>query len=407
MLAHMRHGWDIAVSEVWSDGGAYTAERGGAGLDPSDTLLACVRRASRLGWGGTGPNGAGRWRAVVVAPAGSAHRRQVASALLAREAEEAGGRVFAMAGGDQVLLCPGPADTLRASLLALYPEGAAPVRWLVLPEGAPDLLAYARQEAEIPAAPPPLAAGLRRHTAVLATGGSLVPLFQSVSPAPDNTRLGAADLLDVLPRLLAWTRLSAAPALHVACSLHAVLSPAFASFVDAAEEAGLSARLGVAVPLLDAVADIAAWADAAAIVRAHHATLVIDSVAHASLSLVDPAALGPDLVKLQWSAEMIEGGPGLQAALAAIGPERLVMERADTEVSLRWGLSHGIRRFQGRQVDVMLAGMRMSDCLRGAACSVRQCADRAAATSPQGRAGCLNPAHLSPDLSSGVADAMS
>ena len=303
--------------------------------------------------------------------------------------------MFATADGDEVLLCPAPADALRAHLVALHGGEHAPVTWMVLPEQGHELVAYARAHPPAPPVAAPLPSGLRRHTAVLAADGGLEPLFQSVAPARDGARLEASDLPDVLPRLQAWTRLDQAPALHLSLSLTALLSPAFTRFVSAAGEAGLAGRLGASVPLLAAVADLHAWAEAAAVARADKVAVAVDGVSHAALALVDPAALGPDLVRVSWSPEMIEGGPRLLAALRVIDPGRIVLEKADTETALRWGLSRGIRRFGGRHVDVMQAGMRMKACLAAAACTVRQCADRAAATSPAGRAGCRNPAHLS------------
>ena len=355
-----------------------------------DTLLACARRASRLGWGGPG-----RWRAAILSPSPTPHRRKVASALLKREAEENGGRLFTMASGDEVLLCPGPAEALRTNLAALHPGEQAPVVWLTLPEQSDELLEYARTRTEAALPARPLRAGLSRNMAVLAGERGLRPVFQSVSPAGKGARLEISDLVDVLPRLAAWTNLNAAPVLQLSMSLTAVLSPNFERFVLAANRMGLEGRLGVTVPLLAALADPDGWQEAAAIVRGHGAALALDGIAHATLTLVAPAALGPDLVKVTWSTEMIEGGPGLLAALRAIGAERIVLENADTEIAVRWGLSRGIRRFQGRHVDVMLAGVRMAACLEATACTVRQCADRAAATNPAGRAGCRNPAHLS------------
>jgi hypothetical protein len=61
---------------------------------------------------------------------------------------------------------------------------------------------------------------------------------------------------------------------------------------------------------------------------------------------------------------------------------------------LSWGLAHGIRRFQGRHADAMLAAGRIGACANGGGCSLRQCSERASATGAGGRAGCSNPALL-------------
>ena len=67
---------------------------------------------------------------------------------------------------------------------------------------------------------------------------------------------------------------------------------------------------------------------------------------------------------------------------------------AETEQALTWGLSQGIRRFQGRHVDAMLAAGRIGACAQGGGCTLRQCIERASATGPGGRAGCNNPTLL-------------
>ncbi len=61
---------------------------------------------------------------------------------------------------------------------------------------------------------------------------------------------------------------------------------------------------------------------------------------------------------------------------------------------MRWGLAHGIRRFQGRHVDAMLAVGRIEACPHAAACTLRQCMDREGAATLAGRAGCRNAALL-------------
>jgi hypothetical protein len=71
-----------------------------------------------------------------------------------------------------------------------------------------------------------------------------------------------------------------------------------------------------------------------------------------------------------------------------------VLHRAETEPALSWGLQRGIRCFQGRHVDAMLAAERITHCAHALACTLRQCIDRAAATGSAGRIGCKNTAML-------------
>ena len=71
-----------------------------------------------------------------------------------------------------------------------------------------------------------------------------------------------------------------------------------------------------------------------------------------------------------------------------------MLARADTEAALRWGMANGIRRFQGRHADAMLAAARIVDCAYASGCTLPQCIARAAAADPEGRRSCRNPGLL-------------
>ena len=145
---------------------------------------------------------------------------------------------------------------------------------------------------------------------------------------------------------------------------------------------------------MEAIGDLHRFHAARERLRSTGCRLVLDGLDHAALSLARPAAWEPDLLKLDWSPRMATL-PGrerrlLAAAITAFGPERVVLHRAETEAALAWGRRHGIRCFQGRHVDAMLAAERITTCRHAAACTLRQCIDRAAATGAAGRLGCRN-----------------
>lgn len=187
-----------------------------------------------------------------------------------------------------------------------------------------------------------------------------------------------------------------APPLHLNLALPTLLGAPFAVFARACRAVGH--RLGVEVSLVEASADPSGF------VRARHeaatlgATLVLDGVSHLALLLARPWALGPDILKLDWSPRLLDLAGQERAAMAAavraIGPARIVLHRAEDEAAISWGRRHGIRRFQGRHVDAMLAAGRIVACPVSAACTLRQCQERAAATGEAGRRFCGNPALL-------------
>jgi hypothetical protein len=207
-----------------------------------------------------------------------------------------------------------------------------------------------------------------------------------------------ARMLDVLRRdlqangpLTAGAR-GMGPMLHLNLTLSGILSDPFAQFAAACRAIG--AQVGVEIPLVEACADPEAFVAARIRLRFAGLSLVLDGVSHHALMLTTPAVLEPDLVKLDWSPQLPEAGAMVAQAVAALGESRVVLHRAETEDALSWGLAHGIRRFQGRWVDTMLAASRMGACESGRQCSLRQCVERASATGPAGRAGCGNPALL-------------
>ncbi len=204
------------------------------------------------------------------------------------------------------------------------------------------------------------------------------------------TQLGAGTPLDALRQRLGG------PPLHLNMTLPTVLSDSFACVAAAAHAAG--AALGIEVAFAEACADPAAFSAARRVLRQYNVALTLDGISHLSLCLAQPWALGPDLVKLDWSARL-PGLPAVEqaqigAALARVGLHRVVLHQADSEAALRWGLALGIRRFQGRHVDAMLGAARLVACPDAEHCALRQCAERGTAVAAAGRVGCRNHALL-------------
>jgi len=176
----------------------------------------------------------------------------------------------------------------------------------------------------------------------------------------------------------------AAPPPHINLTLPAILSDDFARLAARCRRCGLAA--GIEVALVEACGDAAAFARARGVLADAGLKLVLDGVSYLALLLAQPGALRPDLLKLDWSPVLpdlrTEERLELAAALERIGPDRVVLHHAETEAALRWGMAQGLRRFQGRHVDAILAAGRILGCPQGTGCTVRQCMERAAAVAP-------------------------
>ncbi len=387
-------------------------------------------------------------------PAPRPHHARIARAILQEAALRRDGHVFAPRNGDLILICTNGPDLLAlpemlGRLLRLdAPEPAAIVSSWRLEQTAEPLLDYAAgrlaDRAPTPGTRPPaapasplaldaLAAAVqrahwpditRRQTAVLLAGRDLIgtalrPLFREVTvtlaaidPAQQDggpvsgdacllghfaPRLDAALLAALTDALGNGGPLDAAdrsaPPLHLNLAVSTLLSPAFGAFAVRCRKAGR--MLGAEVALPEAAADPSAFARARRLANETGWALVLDGVTCDALLVTRPWALRADLVKLAWSPLLPDlpaaERPALAAALAAIGVARLVLCDADDEAAIRWGLAQGIRRFQGKHVEVMLAAARMLSCPAAADCTLRQCVERAAATGPAARRFCRRP----------------
>jgi len=187
--------------------------------------------------------------------------------------------------------------------------------------------------------------------------------------------------------------------LHVNLTLPATSSPSFRAFAKRCADRGLA--LGVEISFMEASADPSRFAAFQAEARVRGVSVLLDGVSLLALAIMQPTVSAVDFVKLDWPSPAPDPGAAeadrIDAAINRLDAGRVILQRAETEAALQWGLARGIRRFQGRHVDAMLGANRMIGCAHAHGCTVRQCVDRAAALSPLGRprmqqsrrAGCL------------------
>jgi EAL domain-containing protein (putative c-di-GMP-specific phosphodiesterase class I) len=268
-----------------------------------------------------------------------------------------------------------------------------------------------------------------RRTTVLIAEDGMRPLFREVrfsrrSLEAGAARAGPADtdtdpfllrhlaerldrrMLDLIEHAIGGNgaldpTVAGTPRLHLNLTLPSLRSEGFARLAEALLVRGRS--LGVQISLLEACADPDRFEQARGALRRLGMVVVLDGVSRHALGLARAAALEPDLVKLAWAPGMADRGPGpapdpapgpaadpADGLIRDLGPERVVLHGAETESALRWGLARGIRRFQGRYVETMLAALRLSACATATGCTLPQCMSRAAASAPSGRQGCRN-----------------
>lgn len=184
--------------------------------------------------------------------------------------------------------------------------------------------------------------------------------------------------------------------LHLNLTLEGIVSPAFARLVQSARRSG--ARFGVEISMLEAVSDLPLVGYARTLLDLAGFPLILDGLDQASIVMTHPAGLSPALIKLAWSPRLADAPPPLQAAVDAaisrIGPERIVLARAEAEDALVWGQSRGIARYQGFYLDAVQAAGRIAICPAARACNLRQCMARAGTLAQTVRGACGNPGLL-------------
>ena len=359
------------------------------------------------------------------------HHGRVARCLFDDAVQHGGGQVFGCRNGDLVLIAgPDAVAALGATLLPLFRAEAQNDRQVIGIWSLPEEAAAVRAEfaastadamiAEDPPAPLGAIAAigallastqfdefLRRQTAIRITGTRIAALFQEVSVSvaaieariglnippdadPYLTRYLTAQLDARLTSALPDAKLLTAPAINVNLPLATIRSPGFEALRLAAQRQGV--LLGVELALADAVANLPLYEATRRHLQAEACSVVLDGIDHRTLLHCDPAALQPDLLKLDWSP-LLPTLPAheqrrIRQALDALGPERVVLNQANAEAALVWGRERGIACFQGRHVDLMLAADRIRGCAHSAACTLRQCIERAAANDERGQLGC-------------------
>ncbi len=368
-------------------------------------------------------------------PLPSHHR--VARCLFDTAAQLHGGQVFTCGDGDLVLLAsPDAAAELASTLLRVFRTQAAPGTQTVAVWSLPEDEAAVRAAfapgppTPLPSEPPPAPLGIiaalsalvtaaepgefvRRQTAVRIDGRRLIPLFHElyVSLAAMEERLGMAipasadpylnrylsgQLDERLLRSLVGADLSFAPAVQLRLTMTCVDTPAFTAVRALARDA--ATLLGVEFALPDVIADLRRYAALRDRLQADGCTVTLGGLDLYSMQQIDPAALQPDILKLEWSPRLaaLSGREAIRlgAALESFGAWRVVLQRAETEAALLWGRAHGISHFQGRYVDLMLAAERMTGCAHAGGCSLAQCIGRAASASAGGQAGCQDKSRL-------------
>jgi len=137
-----------------------------------------------------------------------------------------------------------------------------------------------------------------------------------------------------------------------------ILSPDFLAFDDNIT-ASRRGSMVIEIDKAEVFADLGAFLFARNFAQQRGYRICIDSLTHQVMPLLDRERLGADFVKLLWDQEMADSGEDVQEGVRAMvkraGSSRVVLCRCDDGEAVTFGQSIGIRFFQGRHVETLIA----------------------------------------------------
>jgi len=109
----------------------------------------------------------------------------------------------------------------------------------------------------------------------------------------------------------------------------------------------------------DIFADLSSYLFAREFVQEKGYRVCLDGINHQTMRIIDRERLGADMIKLVWHSDLVDGGDQyaehIRGMIKRGGPDRVVMCRCDNRESVDFGRSVGIRLYQGRYIETLIA----------------------------------------------------
>ncbi|MEE8392828.1 MAG: hypothetical protein V3R66_00670 [Rhodospirillales bacterium] len=123
-----------------------------------------------------------------------------------------------------------------------------------------------------------------------------------------------------------------------------------------------TSKVVVEIQMIDIFSDMGAFAYARDTLQGSGYKVLVDGLSPLSLQFFEPGLLGADFVKINWSREFLGEVPSdriveMGKVVEQTGKDKLILSRVDSEDAIKWGLSLGITRYQGRYIDKVVNAM--------------------------------------------------
>lgn len=168
------------------------------------------------------------------------------------------------------------------------------------------------------------------------------------------------ELLD--ERMLHMIRLAPTRYLEHPVSLNlnvrSLMSDFFYEF-DASVNPSVKVSVVIEIQISDVFEDMRAFLIARDAVQKMGYRVCLDGLSDISFSQIDREALGFDLVKLQWNADIASdlqsaANKRVSEAIRRCGPNRVILTRCDNRKAVDYGQAMGVSLFQGRYLDKLM-----------------------------------------------------
>lgn len=137
-------------------------------------------------------------------------------------------------------------------------------------------------------------------------------------------------------------------------NVETVLSSQFMRF-DQNIKASVRGTIVIELDIADVFSDIAAFLYARQFLKDHQYRICLTGLTFKSLPFVNREELGVDLLKLIWTTNMggDESSNLIKAYLKTTAPERIILSRCDTQISVETGQKLGFTLYQGKYVQFL------------------------------------------------------
>ena len=152
----------------------------------------------------------------------------------------------------------------------------------------------------------------------------------------------------------------------------------------------------VEVKLMDVFNNLNLYRDAVKVLHENGHKVLFDEMSPAMMKMVNVELLNPDYVKIFWEPLLGDGSSdeALKDIIKVIGRENVILAKCDSDKAVKWGVAHGISKFQGPFVDNIETAMIRSKCPDAKNCTTQICLKRRRLLMGALRDGCSNKAVL-------------